>query len=744
MLLLLSVVVGIATLGLLSSIQRRRAAHMDAQRVTYLLNFPSELDHERVIAWLRATSRTLASSRLFGSQSMVFETLATETGISHRLMVPKSKADDVIPQLRALVPGASATPTKPEQLAWTTAVEIGLTNKSLPLSIPAPNDTSTSILASLQPLRVGEAILVQWVITSALGISLPDKNSQSNQFKLGSFIAPTRMSDDELRERRFKLDEPNVMGVLRVAAKGKTEPRAEQLIDRVRTSYKAAETPHNHWYKVLSSRKSVIERIKTAASKSQWPAQLNMAELSALVGWPIGSPNVSGLPRGASRQLPAPQAVPRTGIVLGTSNFPGDDRKVALDYGNSAKHTWIVGPTGVGKTVLLSNMATQIMDTGHGMLLIETKNDLFQSVLNHVPRERLSDVIVMDVDDHTNPVGFNILEDGDPARVIDDLESIVSSIHGDEKNIWLKEVMYHSLKTLITLPGATIADLPALLAPRYDEVDWREQVVRNLTDPELLHFWQRMDNQGRARQDQITAPVLSRFWHFNSRQSVRNIFGQRTSSFNMDDVVKDGKILLVNLTGVDRDTTKIVGSMLVNSAWKAVRKHQLEKPFYLVADEAQNIMHLPISMDDMLAQARSFKFPIIMANQAAHQLPPNVRDAALANARTKIAFQLEVADAKLMAAQFGTRVDENDFMKLQAYECIARIATDSGVSEPVTLRASPPMSNRGLAGATRAASRTAFGRPVHQVEDEISSWRRVSEEAKKSHRPTISGEDWNT
>ncbi len=717
---------------------------MDGQRVRYNLNFPSELDHERALAWLRATSRTLAPSRLFGSQSMAFETLATEHGITHQLLVPKSRADDIIPQLRALVPGASATPVEQTAIKWTTAIEVGLKNKSRPLRIPAPVDTSTSILASLQPLRAGEALLIQWVVTASPHMTMPNKNSRTNQFSYRNIVSGSVMiEDDELKERRSKLDEPNVMGVLRVAARAKKEERAVQLIERVRTSYKAAETPHNYWYKVLARTTTILERTQTVASSSQWPAQLNMTELAALLGWPLGSPNVSGLPRGASRQLPAPSSVPREGIVLGNSNFPGDDRKVALDYASSAKHTWVVGPTGVGKTILLSNMATQIMDTGHGMLLIETKNDLFQSVLNHVPRERLSDVIVIDIEDHAHPVGFNILEDGDPARVIDDLEAIVASIHGDDKNIWLKEVMYHSLRTLITRPGATIADLPALLAPRYDEVEWRDQLVRGLTDPELLYFWQRMDNQGRSRQDQITAPVLSRFWHFNARQSVRNIFGQRTSSFRMDEVVQNGKILLVNLTGVDKDATKIIGSMLVNSAWKAVRKHTLEKPFYLVADEAQNIMHLPISMDDMLAQARSFKFPIIMANQAAHQLTPQVRDAAQANARTKIAFQLEVADAKLMAAQFGSRVDENDFMKLQAYECIARIATDSGVSEPVTLHASPPMRNRGLASAARGASRTAFGRPVGQVESDITSWRKVAEE-KKGRRPTISGEGWNT
>lgn len=698
----------------------QRHEELDRQRVTYIVTFPGDLEHEAVLRWLRQISRTVNTSRwnLGGSQSIVFEMQADAQGIEHRLKVPWQHKDDIIGQLRALVPGISAAPPVDRRhVKWERAIEVGESNKSLPLVIPEPDTISASLLAATQPLKEGEAVLIQWVVSPSLRVRLPADKAKAE-----------------------KLKEPNVFAILRIASKANTHARADHLIGRIKTSLKPIEAPGNYWTRIRTSNYSAIVNTLKASSVPVWPAQLSAPELAALIAWPIGAPNVSGLPRGASRQLSAPSTVPKEGIVLGTSTFPGSERRVALSFTESAKHVWIAAPTGTGKTVLMTNIARQIIDNGMGMLLIETKHDLFNAVLDQIPSNRMQDVVVMDIHDSSHPIGFNLLEEGDPLQVIDDLEAIIANIHGDDKNVWLKEVMYHGLRTLKTRPGATIADLPALLSPRYDEVAWRDELLRSLKDPELLHFWQRLENQGKARQDQIVAPVLSRLWHFNARPAVRAIFGQRTSSFTMKEAVTEGKIVLVNVTGVDKGTREIIGASLVNLLWKTVRANKLDKPFYFMADEVQNLMHLPISMDELLAQARSFRLPIVMANQFVDQLPMTVRSAALTNARTKVAFQLEKKDAKMVAENFGT-VTEHDFMNLHAYEGFARIATETGVSEPVSFKALPPPDSRGSSARARYVSRQNYGRPLADVEAEIAAWRKPAPGTERK-KPRISGSEF--
>lgn len=719
-----------------------RHRERDRERVSYLLNFPTDLKHDQVVAWLRAISRTVTTSKLnlAGSQSIVFEMLATDHGITHRLRVPWQHQDDIIPQLRALVPGVSATPEEHRlSIEWTEVIEAGESNKNRPLDIPHPEHLVASILAGAHPLNEGEAVILQWVIAPARPERLPDSASKSSDFSL----AGVRLaSADEVKERRQKLSEPNMMAVLRIAARADSESRAKHLIGRIRTSLRATESYANQWTLSRNSQDTLKDRVQRAASMVIWPAQLTVSELAALIAWPIGAPNVSGLPRGAARQLPTPHIVPTEGLVIGHSNFAGQRRAIAIDFESSCKHVWITAPTGTGKTVLMSNMSQQVMDAGLGMMLIETKRDLFESTLDLVPKHRINDVIVLDVHDTIYPVGLNLLDGAKPEEVIDDLESIVANIHGEERSIWLKEVIYHGMRTLMSRPGATVADLSAILSPRFDEVDWRDELLRNTTDPELLHFWQRLENQGKARQDQIVAPVLSRFWHFNSRPAVRNVFAQRESTFSITEAVNNNKIIAVNLTGLDKDATKIIGSMLVNSLWKTVLAHRRDRPFYLMADEAQNLMHIPVGMGEMLAQARSLKLAIIMANQYPTQIPDAIRQSAESNARTKISFQLEQKDARYMAPQFAPMLSEHDLRNLQAYEGAARIATAEGVSPPLTFSALAPPRSRGNALAVRSASRRQYGRPVADVEAQVSSWRKPQETAPKRQRPKISGDGW--
>ena len=451
--------------------------------------------------------------------------------------------------------------------------------------------------------------------------------------------------------------------------------------------------------------------------------------------------HVSGLLGGAARHMPAPASVPRDGLKIGASTFPGDERQVAIHPEQTVMHTWVVGPTGSGKTVLLDNIAQQLMEHNRGFVLVETKRDLFNRVLNNVPRHRLDDVIVLDVEDAQTPVGFNLLT-GNPFQVIDDLESIVSNIHGDDKGVWFREVIYFGLQTLMMRPGATISDLPALLSPRFDEVEWRDELINSVKDPELAHFWQRLDNQGPARRDQIVAPVLSRFWQFN-RPQLRANFAQRNSAFTMEEVVQGNKILLVNLTGVDKATTQILGSVIVNALRHEVWKGRLPQPYYLIADEVQNITHLPIGLNGLLDQARGFNLGLVMANQAAHQLPTHIRQAVQSNARSKVAFQMESDDAKLMAQMMGGGLTEHDFMNLRNYDAYARVAIDGGVSPPMSIHPPAPGAPAGTAQRVRDISRRNYGRPLSQVEAEIQSWRKPSEEAKeKRRRPRISGDDW--
>lgn len=716
----------------------------DNRRRTYRVAFPADLDEDRVVAWVRATTGTLRTTpmRIKGLHSLTFEMWATSTGIEHRLRVPYTQAEFIVSQLRSLVPGVRVEPVdnyRPR--AWTWAAEFGLTHTSRQLRIYSVADLSASILASVQPLRADETMLVQWTVTPAPPAKLPIYKQATTHEMSGRLLTQGNIATrDEVNDRRGKLAEPNVMAVLRVAAQAENDGRANGLVFRVRSSLAATHGPSTRFHKRFLSKSALEKRVNTAAAPMVFPMQLSATELSALIAWPIGNPRVPGLPATQAQHIPVSEAVPRTGRIIGRSNFPGSDRPIGIDYVSALKHMHISGPTGVGKTVLLANMVRQDVAAGYGVVVMEAKGDLFRSALDYIPYNRMQDVIILDVNDTARPVGFNLLQQGSSRVVIDEVTNLFEKLY-DTKSVWTREVLYHGLRTLATDPNLTFVDLAPLLVPMsQEEGNWRDSVIRSVGDKELLNFWQRFQNQARTAQDRITAPVMDRIWQLNARPELRNIVGQSTSSFQMADVVLNNKILLVNLANLPRDSASLTGTLLMNALWHAVKTHKLTRPTFLYLDEFQDFMNLPIDPEDMLAKARGFGLGMVLAHQHLDQLPTSMKQAILTNARSKVVFQTGAADASVMSREFGSRVSDQDFINLGPYEAVSRIATDGGVSAPFTLATNAPAARLGLGQRVRDLSRDRYGRSVAEVEAEIEA-RRITAKPSTRRRPKLSGAD---
>jgi hypothetical protein len=719
-------------------------AQLDHDRKTYVLTFPQDLSEDRVQAWLRAVSGTLHArqSLLDGIPTIVFETWSSAAGIEHRIKVPWQHADDIMSQLRTHLRGLRYEPasTFPRH-EWTYAVEIGESNPERSLRMINANDTAASILTSIGQLKNDEALVMQWVVAPSRPQRLPEDGARTAAFSFRSLLGIPEASKDELADRRKKLSEPNFHAVLRVAAKAETRPRAEKMVGNVRSSFTALNAPDNRFIEMRVTKSKLQERIDRAATSLNLPMTLAISELIPLIAYPIGGPMVAGLPRSASRHLPAPASVALEGLSIGRSNFPGNERPLALEWADITKHIHLTAPTDSGKTTTLANFGKQVAEQGMGMMVLEVKDDLFDAMLDYIPSDRIDDVIILNVHDTATPVGYNLLSGSDPGRVIDEIEKTMLHIYGSGSDVWLKKMMFHGLKTLMTRPGMTIADLPALLSPNHSEVAWRDELIQELKDQDLIEFWKNFKKKSEEKREQQVQPVLDRFWHFNSRPELRNVFGQSNSTFSMREAVANNKIVLVNLTNVEATSAMFIASMLVGDLWKAVRSNKPDKPFVLFADEVQDIVRMPIKLDQMLAQARSYNLSIIMANQSVSQLPDEVIAAAQNNARTKIVYQLEHDDAVKTAKMFGSGVTPSDLMNLAKHEGYARLYTPTGVSAPLSLVANPPADSTGNRWKVLQKSRDTYGRDVLEIGQQIKQ-RRTARKTDPAKRPEIGIKPW--
>lgn len=733
-------------------VKQRDEIPRDYEGRTYTLSFPAGLSTDQVSAWVQSISGTLRTKPWHVSRSptLAFELWATDRGITHRLKVPWQHVDYVMSQLLSLVPGIRYTSEgNPPSHDWKRLIELGETDPSRSLRIPSPEYLSASLLASVQALGEGEAVLMQWVITPTVPQRPPPerKPSSNSSWSYRLLIGDIMVDSDEVKDRRAKLSEPNVLGVLRLAAKAKTEARADHLLDRIQAALASIRSPNNRFKKQRAF--YLEDRVRYARGSMVYPAQLSASELVGLIAWPVGGPHVAGLPQGRARHLPATETIPRVGRVVAVSNFPGAQRPLALSPVDSCKHLHVVGPTGVGKTTLLSNLIAQDMEAGHGVILIESKGDLFQEALDRVPKDRLDDVVILDVTDTDYPVGFNILQ-GNPQVVAADIQRLFDHLYPqDSRGVRVRQGMYHAIMTLMNSTNATVpmtfADIGPLCVPRANQVVFSDNLIRGVGhDEELALFWQELENMKREQRAVYFGPIIDRVWQLNSRRSIRNIIGQSKSGFDIREVVSSNKILLVNLGRATEgsDTAALVGSLLLNSIWSVVLggASSQSSPTFLYLDEFQDFLNLPIPAQDMFAQARSKGLPMTVAHQFMGQLSRDLQDATLANARSKVVFQTSADDARLFAREFGRAVEDHDFLHLGPYEVILRLATRDGVSAPVTGVTQPPGQPVGLAKKARRLSREKYGRPVSDVEAEIND-RRNPGDTGKGH-PTVGPRQW--
>ena len=721
----------------------------DSRRESYLVTFPADLDADRVMAWLRSSSGTLPkrSGSPLSKDTLVFETWATSAGISHRLMIPKSAAEYVAAQLRTHGRGITVTKddSRPE-IEWTAGVEVGMSSPLRQLRIEKHSDLAASLLGSVQALQGDEVVLIQWVVTPAKFERPPSRDTYAPtaDFRMHRSLlsGPGQATNDELQDRRAKLEQQNLLAVGRIMARASTAKRSSELVLRVESALSAANSAANY-FKTRSPGKKLIAQANEAASVMLFPAQFSLTELAGVVAWPIGQPFVAGLPKGAARHVFATEDVPTVGRILGDSNYPGHERAIALSYEYATQHMVVTGGSGTGKTVLLANSFAQDVANGYGAIVIDASNSessetMFQRSMLYIPKERMEDVIVMDVQaDRMCPVGFNVLDQGNPRVVADQIMELFAHLYSDTSGVWTKQLLFYGIYTLAERPDLTLVDLVPLLSRQTaEEAAWADELIKSVKDRDIKDFWKRWAAFSQSDRDRYTQPLLNRIWQLVSRPEVRDIIGQSKSSFRIKDVLAGNKILLVNLAGLPPETSSILGTLLVNAIWTDAMSMRPEKPNFLYLDEFQVMTQkLPLGLDDLLSRSRKQNLGLAMATQFLEQIPVEVKRAALNNARTKVVYRVASQEARTWQAEFGKALDVDDFMRVNPYEVMAHVASSSG-STPVTMRTRPPLPTTGTTRQVRELSRATYGRPIAQVEHERDT-RRVATQKTKGKRPPI-------
>ncbi len=468
---------------------------------------------------------------------------------------------------------------------------------------------------------------------------------------------------------------------------------------------------------------------------------LSTDELATLFHFPnktVETPHIQWL---KAKTAPVPSEVLSSGgTAVGFGYYRGVKRPVSIGLEDRRRHVYIIGKTGVGKSVLLHDMAIQDIKAGNGVCVIDPHGDLIDDIIKYIPPERAEDVIYFDPSDVERPMGLNLLE----AKTEDQKHFITTSI------INLMYKLYDPQRTGIIGPRFEHAVRNAMLTVMSEKGSTFVEVVRVLTDPkyvqELLpkvadpivrRYWtDQIAQTSDFHKSEVLDYIVSKFGRFITNKTMRNIIGQSDSAFDFRRVMDEGKILLINLSKgkLGEENSSFLGLVLIPKILIAAMSRQeipedKRRDFFLYVDEFQNFATPDFAT--ILSEARKYHLNLTVANQFIGQMDDEVKNAVFGNVGSLISFRVGVTDASYMQREYQPVFGESDLINIERFHAYMKTIVDNEPVPPFSVDMTKDIkkfkagANPKIAQAIIQLSRLKYGRPKELVEAEINQRARL-------------------
>jgi hypothetical protein len=479
---------------------------------------------------------------------------------------------------------------------------------------------------------------------------------------------------------------------------------------------------------------------------------LNIEELASVFHLPhtnVETPNIvwastkTAEPPAKLPVITGDDAVDSQISAFGVTNFRGLQYQFGLSREDRSRHVYVIGQTGAGKSGLLELLALSDVFHNQGYAIIDPHGDFAVDNMRFVPANRLQDVVYFNPADTAYPLGFNPMEVPNPAmrnNISSEIIGVLKRMFGDSWGPRLEYILRYTILALLDHPNTTMLDITRMLTDK----KFREKVLATCNDAVVLNFWRiEFASWNDKFAAEAVAPVLNKVGAFTANPIIRNIIGQPKSTFNIRQIMDEGKILIVNLSKglIGEDNASILGSFLVTKIQLAAMSRsdipniEDRRPFYLYVDEFQNFA--TDSFATILSEARKYALNLTVANQYISQMNEMVRDAVFGNVGTMISFRVSADDAPILSKQFEPQFEAGDLLQMQNRLFVANMIIN-GEKAPAfsakTLQLPPPQAD--LSAHIIENTRRVYGRPRAEVEAEI---RELSESSAAGQKATFLG-----
>ncbi|PLX20984.1 hypothetical protein C0584_04340 [Candidatus Parcubacteria bacterium] len=717
-----------------------------------------------------------------------FEIVASEKLISFYVLATEGQSRYLQQQIQAHYPDASMEEVEDYNIFHPntqTVAGVMITKKHYIFPIKTyktmEDDPLNSILNVMSKLEMNEGMTIQFVVRSAKGvwhkkagevvrkahhagttqeafsglnrgrvlnsflellsISKPKKKDELNQNQMDQKRL-TSMEEEMLKEIETKNSKAGLEINIRVVVSASDKAKAQIYLDNisnVMSQYNHYEYGNNFNSKFIKrNQKKIVHDFIYRRFDESIARIFNTEELASMFHFPLKgaeTPNIVWL---TARHSAAPSDVPSEGIILGKNVFRGVNKDIHFKKEDRRRHHYIIGKSGVGKSVMLTNMAIQDIENGDGICLLDPHGDLIDDVLKRIPPERAEDVVLFAPADTERPLALNLLE-YDPKYpeqktfVINEMIKIFDKLY-DLKSTGgpiFEQYIRNAMLLIMDDPstGSTLMEIPKVLA----DAEFRKMKLAACRDHTVVEFWEKEAEKagGDAALANVVPYITSKLTTFISNDTMRPIIGQQKSSFNFREIMDGQKILLVDLSKGQIGELNayllglvLIGKILMASLSRTDISAEKRKDFYLYIDEFQNFTTDSIS--SILSEARKYGLNLIIAHQYIGQLvnkgDSTIKDAVFGNVGTWTSFKIGSEDAEVLEKEFSPTFNQYDLINIEKGTAYMKLLVDNTATRPFSMRTTWPVLGTvrdGVDQKIKTLSRFKYGRDRSIIEAEI-------------------------
>lgn len=560
----------------------------------------------------------------------------------------------------------------------------------------------------------------------------------SGKKKEGELEEPKEVDMQAVELFRKKLEAHFVEVNIRIVVSAKEQLRAEQVLRELQSAFNQFDDPEGNQLTFREQKGIHLRHAQRAFSFRQLSQKtaipLSVSELATMIHFPgDGIQSAPQFKQSYSKTAPAPTDMPTEGTLLGVNKHRGVEKEIYVTELDRMRHFYVIGQTGVGKSVFLQNLIVQDIRAGAGVCMIDPHGTDIEEVMGAIPPERADDVIYFDPSRMDRVMGLNMLEydENNPNQktfVVGELLSIFQKLYGaNPESMGPMFEQYFRNATMLVMEdpasGNTLMDIGRVMA----DAQFRRHKLQRAKNPVVVQFWREIALKagGEASLENVIPYIVSKTDTLTANDYLRPIIGQQRSSFNFRQIMDERKILLINLSKgkLGEVNANLIGMIFVGKILMAALSRVDDPtksfpPFYLHIDEFQNISTPAIA--SILSEARKYKLSLTMAHQFIAQLDETIRGAVFGNVGSIAAFRVGNEDAQFLEQQFQPVFSAQDLSNTPNWNAALRVLANGTPQIPFSIETvMPPQTDAVHASEIMNRSYEQFGRPRDEVEAEI-------------------------